>query len=102
MPGKEKRCICDMRGFLSFQILWLLSKRDMCGNTLAEEIGKRKGEKPKAGTIYPALKELTAEGMIKGKRSGKEIVYSLTEAGRAELAAARSYFIKAFGEILTR
>ncbi len=102
MYGKTKRCACDMRGFLSFQILWLLSKQDMCGNMLAEEIGKRKGEKPKAGTIYPALKELAHAGMIKSKRSGKEITYSLTVPGKEELATAKSYFIKAFGEILTQ
>lgn len=102
MHGKAKHCACDMRGFLSFQILWLLSKQDMCGNMLADEIGKRKGEKPKAGTIYPALKELAASGLIKGSRSGKEIVYSLTASGKEELATARSYFIKAFGEILTQ
>ena len=53
---------CDMRGMLSFMILWLLSDRSMYGQELAEEIGKRKGEKPNPGTIYPALKELTIKG----------------------------------------
>ena len=49
---------CDMRGMLSFMILWLLSKRPMYGQELATEIGKRRGTKPNPGTIYPALKEL--------------------------------------------
>ena len=30
----------------------------MHGQELADEIGKRKGEKPSPGTIYPALKGL--------------------------------------------
>lgn len=100
MRGKKKHGLCDMRGFLSFQILWILSKGEMCGNGIAEEIMRRRGEKPKAGTIYPALKELKNNGMIRGKRDGKEIVYALTASGRVELDEAKKYFVRAFGEIL--
>lgn len=45
---------CDMRGMLGFLILFLLSKKSMHGQELAEEIARRKGEKPRPGTIYPA------------------------------------------------
>ena len=51
--------MCDMRGMLSFMILWLLSTRPMYGQELATEIGKRRGDKPNPGTIYPALKDLS-------------------------------------------
>jgi len=44
---------CDMRGMLGFLILFLLSKKPMHGQELAEEIARRKGEKPSPGTIYP-------------------------------------------------
>jgi len=49
---------CDMRGMLGFLILFLLSKKPMHGQEIADEIAKRKGEKPSPGTIYPALKNL--------------------------------------------
>lgn len=92
-------CGCDMRGMLSFQILHLLSKRSMHGDEIAEEIGKRRGEKPKAGTIYPALKELKKKRLIKGEKKGKTIVYSLTPQGRTTVKQARVYFIRCFADV---
>ncbi len=97
----EKRHGCDMRGMLSFQILWLLSKRPMHGEELADEIMKRRGEKPKAGTIYPALKELVTCGQISGAKTGKIITYSLTPSGRDAVKKAKIYFVRCFGEILS-
>lgn len=91
---------CDMRGLLSFQILWLLSKKQMYGDEIAEEIKKRRGEKPKAGTIYPALKELKENGLINGKKNGKIIVYYLTEKGRSDVKEATAYFYRSFKDIL--
>ena len=90
---------CDMRGMLSFLILWLLSKKTMYGQELAEEIGKRKGTKPNPGTIYPALKELKKRGLIKSKKEGRVTNYHITEKGRKGIQTACEYFCKAFGEI---
>lgn len=90
---------CDMRGFLSFQILYLLAKKPMHGQEIAEEIGKRRGEKPKAGTIYPALKDLKKKGLIKGKRKGKIIVYSLMPEGKKTVRYAKEYFLRCFGDV---
>jgi PadR family transcriptional regulator PadR len=90
---------CDMRGMLSFMILWLLSTRPMYGQELANEIGKRRGEKPNPGTIYPALKDLTGRGLIKGQIKGRNTVYELTPTGKSSLAKALEYFEHAFGEI---
>ena len=90
---------CDMRGMLSFLILWLLSKKDMYGQELAEEIGKRRGTKPNPGTIYPALKELKKRGLIKSRKKGRVTNYHITEEGRKGIQAACEYFCKAFGEI---
>jgi DNA-binding PadR family transcriptional regulator len=92
---------CDMRGFLSFQILWLLSKREMHGEEIAEEIAKRRGEKPKAGTLYPALRELSERDLITGRKSGRIITYTLTAQGRETVREAKVYFAKCFGDILT-
>jgi DNA-binding PadR family transcriptional regulator len=90
---------CDMRGMLSFMMLWLLAKRPMYGQELAAEIAKRRGDKPNPGTIYPALKELASRGMIESHLEGRNNVYELTERGRAGLSKALEYFRKAFGEI---
>ena len=92
--------MCDMRGMLSFMILWLLSSRPMNGQMLAGEIGKRRGDKPNPGTIYPALKELANRSLIKGHAEGRTIVYELTETGRSRLARSVEYFERVFGEIL--
>ena len=92
---------CDMRGMLSFQILYLLSKKPMHGEELAKELEKRRGEKPKAGTIYPALKDLNERGLISGEKDGKIIVYSLTSEGKKVIIAAKAYFCKCFGEIIS-
>ena len=89
-----------MRGMLSFQILWLLSKRSMYGQELATEIGKRRGEKPSCGTIYPALKDLETRGMIKAHAEGHNNVYELTPEGWAGLPKALEWFKKAFGDII--
>ncbi len=90
---------CDMRGMLSFLILFLLSKKPMHGQELADELGKRKGENPSPGTIYPALKALKENGLIKEKKEGKTIVYALTSEGKEGLAVAKKAFCRTFTDI---
>jgi len=102
MKRIEKYCLpecCDMRGMLSFMILWLLTKKPMHGQEIAEEIAKRRGIKPTPGTIYPALKDLSKRGLVKGEKEGKLIVYRLTGNGMEGIEKACRYFCKAFGEI---
>ena len=60
--GGDAYC-CDMRGMLGFLILFLLSKKSMHGQELADEIAKRKGEKPSPGTIYPSTKKSSRNGI---------------------------------------
>ena len=95
----DRKYGCDMRGMLSFHILWMLSQKPMHGEQIAEEIGKRRGEKPKSGTIYPALKDLKSKGLIKGKKEGKIIIYTLTPDGKKTMKFATEYFCRAFGDI---
>ena len=90
---------CDMRGFLSFLILLLLSKKPRNGKQISEEIEKRKGCKPSPGTIYPALKCLKGYGLIKQKKSGKEITYTLSDDGKKALKAAKEQFCRTFSEL---
>jgi PadR family transcriptional regulator, regulatory protein PadR len=87
---------CDMRGMLGFLILFLLSKQSMHGQELADEISKRKGEKPSPGTIYPALKSLRELGFISEEKEGKTIVYNLTDRGKVALRNAKRRFARTF------
>ncbi len=91
--------MCDMRGMLSFTILWLLSRRSMYGQELATEIGNRRGDKPNPGTIYPALKDLAARRLIVANQQGRNCVYELTNEGRAALERSMEYFERAYGDI---
>ena len=90
---------CDMRGFLSFLILFMLSKKPMHGQEIANEIEKRKGCKPSPGTIYPALKQLKENELIKEKKEGKIIIYSITPRGKKEFEHARDQFCKTFSDV---
>lgn len=90
---------CDMRGFLSFQLLWLLSKKPMNGQQLARELEKRRGSKPTPGTLYPALKDLEEKKLLKSTRSGRERNYHLTKSGHQGLTQACQYFYRVFSEI---
>jgi len=87
---------CSMKGFLSYLILWILSKKDMNGIEIARELEKRKGKKPSPGTIYPILKELKEKGLI---TSDKNKIYSLTKKGRKELKSACTFFFKIFYDV---
>jgi len=89
-----------MRGLLSFMIMYLLSKREMYGMEIAEEIGKRKTERPNPGTIYPALKELEAEGIIASRKNGRVRYYRLTVRGRSGVNHAARYFTQAYAEVV--
>jgi DNA-binding PadR family transcriptional regulator len=90
---------CDMRGMLSFFILWLLSKRPLNGQEICEELRRRRGTKPTAGTIYPALRELRKKGLVKMERMGRTTTYTLSDDGKEGLEKACRYFCGAFGEI---
>ncbi|MBI2654385.1 PadR family transcriptional regulator [Candidatus Woesearchaeota archaeon] len=88
---------CDMRGFLSFIVLRLISKKNMSGEDIRKEMKKRKGAKPSPGTIYPVLKALSESGFIQEvKDSGKEKKYKLTKKGQKELKAATRKFCEIF------
>ncbi len=90
---------CDMRGMLGFMILWLLQKKSMYGEELAQELGKMKGGKPTPGTIYPALKQLKEKGQITSHKDGKKVIYSLTDEGKNGIKEAIDYFCRAFGAV---
>lgn len=84
---------CEMKGYLTYLILWNLSNMEMNGAEITREFEKRRGSKPSPGTIYPALKELKNKGLI---TVDDNKMYSLTEAGKKELKSACKLFCKIF------
>ncbi len=91
---------CDMRGLLGFLILFLVSKKSMHGQEIADEIAKRKGEKPSPGTIYPALRSLRDSGFLDEQKEGKTIIYNLTQKGKKALEIAKRKFSRTFLGVL--
>ncbi|VVB99758.1 Transcriptional regulator PadR-like family protein [uncultured archaeon] len=87
---------CDMRGLLSFLVLFILSEKRMHGQEIAGELERRRGGRPSPGTIYPALKALKEAGLIAGKGKGNQITYSLTPAGKKVLKEAKIRFCRTF------
>lgn len=79
-------------GHLRLYLLSLLGERPMHGYELIQELGERFGGTyiPSAGTIYPRLAKLQGEGLISNEAEGRKTVYTITDAGRAELAARRN------------
>lgn len=88
---------CEMKGFLSFIVLKLISKKNMSGEEIREEIRERKGSRPSPGTIYPVLKSLSKSGFIEeAKGSGKVKKYRLTAKGMREIKIATKKFCELF------
>lgn len=91
-----ERC-CDLKGFLNFTILLLISKKNMSGEEIREELKKRRGSKPSPGTIYPVLKSLSQKKLIEElNEGGKEKKYTITKRGQKELKIAMKKFIGLF------
>ena len=86
-----------MKGFLSFLVLKLISKKNMSGEDIREELKRRKGSKPSPGTIYPVLKNLSKNGFIEEIKNGKKAKkYRLTKKGKKEVAIATRKFCQIF------
>jgi DNA-binding PadR family transcriptional regulator len=85
-----------MKGFLSFLILWLISKKKMTGAEITEELEKRRGQRPSPGTIYPVLKYLTKRELLKVDDNKR---YSLTKKGEQELNMSLNHFFDTFCDV---
>jgi DNA-binding PadR family transcriptional regulator len=74
-------------GHLRLYLLSLLDESPRHGYELIQALGDRFGGTyvPSAGTIYPRLAKLEEEGLVSKAVDGRKTVYSITDAGRAEL-----------------
>lgn len=87
------------RGFLATYMLSMISREDQNGYSIMQGISeKSKGAwRPGPGTIYPMLKALSKEGLIRplnpvGQRRDKSSTnYSITEKGRVQLDEWRKF-----------
>ena len=84
---------CELRGYLSYLILWILHKQKMNGAEIIRELENRRGSKPSCGTIYPSLKDLKNKELI-GLDENKK--YSLTSKGKKELKEECKFFCNIF------
>jgi DNA-binding PadR family transcriptional regulator len=76
-------------GHLRLYLLSLLEESPRHGYELIQALGDRFGGTyiPSAGTIYPRLAKLEEEGLVSKAADGRKTVYSITDAGRAELTS---------------
>ncbi len=100
---KEKRPkVISMKGFLTFQILHELYQRKLCGDDLASIIGEKKGSKLTPGTIYPALKVLRKNKLVKHRKFGRKKIYTITEEGVEEYKIVHENFTRIFKPVIKR
>ncbi|WP_407933060.1 PadR family transcriptional regulator [Herbiconiux daphne] len=78
-------------GHLRLYLLSLLDESPKHGYELIQALSERFGGtySPSAGTIYPRLAKLEEEGLVTKSADGRKTVYSITDAGRAELESRR-------------
>ncbi|GII54519.1 hypothetical protein Pth03_29080 [Planotetraspora thailandica] len=71
------------RGDVRAAILALLAEEPRNGYQIIQEIAERSegGWKPSPGAVYPALQQLTDEGLVRAEESDGRKTFRLTEAG---------------------
>ncbi|MFF5206935.1 PadR family transcriptional regulator [Streptosporangium sp. NPDC000396] len=76
------------RGDVRAAILTLLSEEPRNGYQIIQEIAQRSqgGWKPSPGAVYPALQQLTDEGLVLSEENDGRKSFRLTEAGQAYVA----------------
>ena len=92
----RKETHIEFKGLLSFLILHELNTKMLAGEDLAKKIGKRKGSTLTPGTIYPALKKLKNNKLVKFTKKGRRKEYYLTDNGKKDLELSYELFSKYF------
>lgn len=89
----------DVRGMLTFWLLWELRHGHLNGAQLADRLAYRRGETVSPGTLYPALASLVKSKLARKSAQGRETRYELTPRGRQELDCAAIYLRLVFAEL---
>jgi DNA-binding PadR family transcriptional regulator len=76
-------------GQLRLYLLSLLNDGPRHGYEVIQDLEQRFNGlySPSAGTVYPRLAKLEEEGLVERTDEGRKAVYSITDAGRAEVRA---------------
>ncbi|WP_105567521.1 PadR family transcriptional regulator [Microbacterium halophytorum] len=76
-------------GDLRLYLLHLLDESPRHGYDIMQALSERTGGTytPSAGTIYPRLAKLEADGLVTKRSEGRKSVYEITDAGRGEVRA---------------
>src|SRR6266545_6020465 len=79
------------RGDVRTALLSLLADKPMHGYDLIRELEQRSGGawRPSPGSIYPTLQLLEDEGLVTSQEQDGKRVYTINDAGRAELEERR-------------
>jgi DNA-binding PadR family transcriptional regulator len=87
-PGGRGR----QRGDIRFALLAALSDAPAHGYELIQRLDERTGGRwrPSPGSVYPTLQMLDEGGLVTGADQDGKRVYTITEAGRTELAERTS------------
>ncbi|WP_084964310.1 PadR family transcriptional regulator [Thermoactinospora rubra] len=88
-----------LRGVLDLAVLALLEKEEGYGYTLLRRLSDAGLPDMKAGTLYPLLNRLAADGLLHAEwRAGEggpgRKVFTITDAGRALLAAQGPQWVR--------
>lgn len=85
-PGRRAK-----RGDVRASSLALLDEKPMHGYDLIRELEQRSAGmwRPSPGSIYPTLQLLEDEGLVTAEEHDGKRVYSITDAGKRELAERR-------------
>ena len=76
---------------LKMIVLKILSKRQLSGYDLMKEIEEASGKKPSPGSMYPLLKDLQHEELIRAQTLGRSTVYALLPKGKEALKKLMSH-----------
>lgn len=88
--------VLPFKGFLKFLLLHELKYDEYSGAELAERVGERRGATLTPGTIYPALKDLHNQRLVRYRSEGRKKVYRLSDHGQEELEKAYRDFSRYF------
>ena len=87
------------RGLLVYYILYMIAQKPVHGYEILQDIdSKTEGAwRPGPGSVYPLLKKLVTEGMIRASPASdsEQHVYRITAKGQEHLGEARQMFAEA-------
>ncbi len=81
----------SVRGYFKYLVLYILSEGPLHGYGIMRKISElfKLGYVPSSGILYPTLKMLEKEGLIRHRVEGRRRVYELTSKGKEVLEEHR-------------